>query len=361
MGVVPAELYNTLYLLLASICTVGILLKQKYTTNCTKTVGYFNPVYFLALFFTLFIGNRPESHVFIDMMSYINHWDWHIARDFGQETENFIYDHIPYIINSLGGVRRDFYILIAFIYFFGTAYAFARLFGNNAIIAYIVWLAAFSTFSYGTNGIKAGAAASIFIIAISYHNKKIISLLLLLICLGMHHSMKLPIGAYIVCHFIKNPKYYIILWILCLMLSALHITQIMEFIGEIISDSDSHGADYLLGEQTNIKKGFRPDFVIYSAVPIVLGYWIIIKENYKSKIYNFIWNIYTLCNALWLLCMYASYTNRIAYLSWSIYPLVLIYPFLFKRFILNQTTITKVIIAFHLLFTLFMMIVYYGN
>ncbi len=28
------------------------------------------------------------------------------------------------------------------------------------------------------------------------------------------------------------------------------------------------------------------------------------------------------------LCMYAGFTNRIAYLSWLIYPIVLIYPYL---------------------------------
>ncbi|MCM1139381.1 MAG: EpsG family protein [Muribaculum sp.] len=361
MELFPAQVYHTIYLIIVSIASSIILLKPQYIVDDKLQNPIFNPVYPLAVLFTVFIGFRPESGEFVDMMAYVVGWDWLTEIGFEEKTDNFIYDHIPYVINYLGFERRTFYLLIATIYFIGTAYACQRLFGRNAIIAYIVWLGAFSTFSYGTNGIKAGSAATVFIIAISFYKNKIVAAILLFISLGLHHSMKLPIGAFILCYFINDPKIWFKFWIICLILSVLHVTQIMEFLGEMIADSDDHGAGYLLGEQTNLKKGFRPDFLLYSSVPVLLGYWLIVKKQLQLEKYNFIWNIYVVCNSFWLLCMYASFTNRIAYLSWSIYPLVIIYPFLAKIFMPAQTGFTKGVIFYNLLFTLFMAIVYYGG
>lgn len=65
----------------------------------------------------------------------------------------------------MGSVFPDatfFFGLIAAIYFIGMFVACRKLFPSNTLIVFLVCLAAFSTFSYGTNGIKAGAAASLF-------------------------------------------------------------------------------------------------------------------------------------------------------------------------------------------------------
>lgn len=74
------------------------------------------------------------------------------------------------------------------------------------IAAYLVFLAAFSTFSYATNGIKAGAAASIFILALSYSDKLSICIPLLLVSLSFHHSMTLPLAAFALTFIFKNTK-----------------------------------------------------------------------------------------------------------------------------------------------------------
>ena len=67
-----------------------------------------------------------------------------------------------------------------------------------------------------------------------------------------------------------------------------------------------------------------------------------------------------LINGLWLLCMYANFTNRIAALSWLLYPIVLIYPYFSVNIqIKNKNKTFSVVMAVHLLFTLFMAVVYY--
>ena len=236
-----------------------------------------------------------------------------------------------------------------------------RLFPGSTKLAFLTYLAGFSTFSYSVNGIKAGAAASIFILALSFRNKKWLCTLLMLISLGFHHSMILPIASCIIAFFIKKPKLYYWIWGFCLLMAILHITY---FQGIFAGMSDEQGAKYLLSteETTTAHIGFRPDFILYSAVPVVMGYYFEIKNRYHlSRKYHFLIHFYILTNAIWMLCMYASFNNRIAYLSWFVYPIVIIAPFLDKH---NHNPFRYVelgkAVRYHLYFTMFMVIVYYG-
>ena len=60
-----------------------------------------------------------------------------------------------------------------------------------------------------------------------------------------------------------------------------------------------------------------------------------------------------------MLCMYANFTNRIAYLSWFLYPIVLIYPYLNEDWGVNKYKIFSMVVFLHLSFTLFMSVIYY--
>lgn len=109
------------------------------------------------------------------------------------------------------------------------------------------------------------------------------------------------------------------------------------------------------------KSGFRIDFVIYSVMPVLMGYFVKYKYKLEDKLYDVILNIYLVTNGVWMLCMYAQFTNRIAYLSWCMYPIVLVYP----CFAIDNQTHPLVanrnkIIGLHLTFTLFMEFIYYA-
>ena len=59
--------------------------------------------------------------------------------------------------------------------------------------------------------------------------------------------------------------------------------------------------------------------------------------------------------------MYAEFTNRIAYLSWFMYPIVLIYPCYAIKDKLHPLVLNRQkIVLCHLAFTLFMDLVYYA-
>jgi len=107
--------------------------------------------------------------------------------------------------------------------------------------------------------------------------------------------------------------------------------------------------------------GFRFDFLIYSMMPIILGYYIIYKRGIRDKTYELLLNTYTLSNAFWVMVIRAPFSNRFAYLSWFMYPIVLAYP-LFRVNIwgCQQGKILVQIMFAQIFFTWFMDVIYYG-
>ena len=367
MFFIPAQYYYYVYLTLVTLLTIYLLGNETQKINATTLVRRSQEEanwswLYIALFFTLFIGFRPVSgKIFGDMGTYAGLWYYSIHNYNGWDSMNFIFDGIPFFLNKFGLGYTYFFVFIALIYFVGTAFAMKRLLGRNALLGYVVWLAAFSTFSYSTNGIKAGAAATLFLLAISFYDRKWIAAIFLLLSFGFHHSMRMPIAVFVLCLFVERPKTYFWFWVACLVVAASGASAGMNWLGEILKADDAHGANYLLQDNAyGYRTGFRPDFVLYSAVPVALGYWVIFKKKFNSKTYNFIWSVYVVANAFWLLCINASFTNRIAYLSWCIYPLVIIYPFLTKQFMARQIPMMRTVVTYNVLFTIFMTVIYYG-
>lgn len=125
--------------------------------------------------------------------------------------------------------------------------------------------------------------------------------------------------------------------------------------------SNDKGAAYLASDGLDWggQTGFRIDFVLYSAMPALVGYWAVFKRKIQSKRYEFMLAIYLTTNSIWMLCMYANFNNRIAYLSWFMYPVVLVYPFFCQDFGPDWNRQLSKVTSLHLLFTLFMEIIYY--
>ncbi len=356
---IPASYYNTIYHLIVLVFTFysihlytnGVVLNSRRTHVAQKGVAFF-----LLMFMVLFIGLRPQSGMyFVDMGNYIDDWYMIQADLITSGVNNYIWDPLFFALAISDFPIDFFFTIVALVYFGGIFIACKKIFPRDTLLAFLVYLAGFSTFSYGTNGIKAGAAASLFLVAMAFWGNKKVSYLFLFLTLGIHHAMIVPIVAYFCASIVKNHKYYLYFWFFCFILAALHITFFMSFLSGF---TDEHGAEYLQGGET--VSGFRPDFIIYSAVPIFLGYYLVNKYKLKSSYYDFLWNVYTLTNSVFLICTYGESINRIAYLSWLMYPIVLIYPFLNIIWSKRQDIYMKYAVYGHLGFTLFMMLIYYA-
>ena len=361
MGLIAAKYYYDIYLILVSILTFTTI--NRYLQRSGNTLIYssksFNVIGFLlAIIIILFIGLRPVDAVFVDMSGYNAWYDIYFLEpfQFNYDATNLLFDNIIPFMASRGLPNWSYFLFIATLYF-GLAYiACRRLFPRDSYVAFLVFLAAFSTFSYGVNGIKAGLAASVFILALSYREKPIISVPLVLLTYTLHHSMPIAIVPFLISLVNKNVKLTFYFWIFCLIMAFFRITYFQSLFAGL---TDEHGAGYLITSADSFVTGFRLDFIIYSMMPIFLS-WHCIKQKHEiSKTYSTLLQTYTLANSIWLLCMYASFTNRIAYLSWFLYPMVLIYPYLNEKYYGNRYIMFAKVAAIHLLFTLFMHFIYY--
>lgn len=355
------RLYYPIYFLIITIATLIARVSPVVDDSSIKRPVPPSAI-ILCLFMILFIGTRPSGTIFADMSNYYISWISHFREPFhfNFHTSNIIFDNLLLAMSSWGMSITSFYLLISAIYFSCILLAANRLFPQHTLFAFLVYLAAFSTLSYATNGIKAGVAASLFLVAITYRERRALLLLFLALSYGFHHSMEVPILAFIVVSIIKNQNVYFYFWILTLVLALLHVTF---FMGVFANIGDEGAVTYLVdtGEEWFKNEGFRIDFVIYSAVPILLGRWLKYKYQLVDEGYVTLLNLYSLCNSIWLLCMYAAFTNRIAYLSWFLYPFVLIYPFLKTTIHDRQFIAAKSVSIIHLSFSLFMFFVYYGS
>ena len=316
----------------------------------------------LTIAVIIFIGYRPVSGVFVDMVNYRDYYNVLIGKPFTFDTnaQNYLFDNIFRWMASSHMPLQWFYVMCAAVNFGLLFIACRKLFPQDTVIAIIVYLGAFSTFSYATIGIKAGMAASAFLCAIAYKRHWLVAALFLLISLGIHHSMTLCIGAYLCAYFYTNTKVYLWLWGIAVILAVLNFTAIQDFFASL---SDETGAGYLASQNAadwGGKSGFRLDFLIYSAMPVAIGYYAIIRCRLRSKMYSFIFNTYLVANTVWMLCMHANFTNRIAYLSWLMLPIVMIYPYLRCHFVRGQYRKLNYVVMGHLLFTLAMHFIYYA-
>lgn len=363
---IAASVYSSIYLLIVTI--LSLFVYSHYSHRNTDIVSINNPkrvnnvgLFLLVIFLTLFIGFRPQSYVFVDMMNYIQNYHAFLENvpfNWDANAENFLFDNYFAFVGSQNLGTTFFFVTIAAIYFGCAYWGIRRLFPRDTAIAYLTFLGAFSTFSYATNGIKAGAAASLFILALSYYRNWKVCIPLLIITLGFHHSMSMPIAAFVLSVLWKNPKQFFWGWLFSLCCAVAHVSFFQELFAGM---TDESGAEYLTssGSDWGGKSGFRLDFVLYSSMPVLVGYYAIFKHKIKSRMYDLLLKVYLTTNAIWMLCMYASFTNRIAYISWSLYPILLIYPLLNEEWGNKKYRVVSKIFIAHLAFTLFMVIVYY--
>ena len=193
-------------------------------------------------------------------------------------------------------------------------------------------LGAFSFYAYGTNGLRNGLACSItlFIIAfMSCSNKNLpIALIFVFLAINIHRTTLLPLTSlFASVYVIKSFKWAYIFWLLSILISLVAGGAMTTmFAGLGFDDRLSYLTDYDIGMFSHT--GFRWDFLLYSMMPIVLGYYVVIKRGIQDRTYTILLNTYTLANAFWVMVIRANYSNRFAYLSWFMYPIVLAYPLL---------------------------------
>lgn len=358
----PAGLYFPAHL------TISICLTLLYFAQLSKPrlYGYeqkrqYGIMLIYAILFIVVVGLRPISgHYFGDTVNYARSYESMKGLPLGSIMEEgewifngfmwYAAQHIPV---------QYFFLIIEILYVVPLVIACKKLVPNNPNVMLLFCMTAFSFFTYGTNGIRNGMACSLIILALAFMKdktwkSKCMAILLAYIAFGCHKSTALPILCMVICLFFKNTKYAIYFWLFSIFVSLVAGNSVESFFTSLgfddrMSEYSSANIDASLFSST----GFRWDFLLYSFMPILLGWYIVVKRRVKNNLYSYLLNSYIFCNAFWVMMIRASYSNRFAYLSWFIYPIVLAYPLL-KFPVFKQKNNQKVawILLAHTMFTL---------
>lgn len=314
--------------------------------------------YILVIVIILYMGLRPISSYFGDTVNYAGSF-----YRLQMNTSHFrILDEGEWFFNTLMFWFAKYSNVHVFFLFCATIYvgalwlAFKRIFKEDFFIPFIVAIAMFTFWSYGVNGIRNGMAASIMILALTFRQNIPVMVALLILGLGTHKSMYLILGAGTVAWFIKDSRIFFGIWLGCILVS---LTIGNSFAETIVSSGlirDDRFTSYITGANTRdifSRTGFRWDFLLYSAIPVAVGAYLIFKEKYTDKFYIWLFNIYLMTNAFWIIVIRANFSNRFAQISWFLIPLVLIYPFIMKKFWNDQPIKIGCIILISYLYTFY--------
>lgn len=147
--------------------------------------------------------------------------------------------------------------------------------------------------------------------------------------MSIHRSSALPLGgAIIALTVLKNPRYALYGWITCILLSLIAGNYWTELIADI--GFDDRLAQYTDTSDENLStwgstSSFRWDFLAYSAIPVIYFFYIC-SRGLRDGWFNTLATTYLVANSFWVLMIRAAFSNRFAYLSWFLIPVIFVYP-----------------------------------
>ena len=360
------------------------------SNNCDKLLKKESmlPALVLTCLLIVFMGLRPVSGKFGDTINYAYIYN----NTFGAGVFQFdfekewLWDFIMRSCKVAGLTVNAWFLLIAVGYLGFVFWGLRILLGENAWMAMLFFLSAFSTFTFGTNGIRNGFACSAVILAfaIAAHQniaRLIIAGAVLVLAFGIHRSISLPILAFIAASYvIKSPKVAIYFWIASIGISLVAGGAISNFfMGLGFDDRMTQYSTDQYSEQFT-QTGFRWDFLAYSAMPVWLTWHVIqkaekgraefgdtieeaetnitgagrIADAHSMRVFNILATTYILANSFWVMVIRAAFSNRFAYLSWFLYPVVIAYAVIRLHIWEDQDRKAGLILALHAGFTIVM-------
>ena len=310
------------------------------------------------------MGFRPYTiHLYGDTWLYAYSYEhlYTSYNDLRMETE-WLWEWFAYQCYAFGLSTSMYFFVIELLYIGAMFMCCWRLMRNNVWVAFLFCVSSFSFLSYGVNGIRNGLACSFILLAISFLQEKYLgkalALLLIVVAFFMHNSTLLPSICLIVSIFaVKKPSLAISFWGASIFISLILGNAVGDFFAGLgFDERSSYFEDAATSKNAELfsSTGFRFDFLLYSAMPILMTWYITIKRNFHDKTYNLIANTYILANAFWIMVIRASYSNRFAYLSWFIYPLVIAYPLVRMNLWKDQDKKSALILLAYAGFTILM-------
>lgn len=355
---IPIESYTPIYYHIMLLVVILTFLHTQTSSGGIQSLSSLkNPGFAVFWFVLLYMGLRPIHGIFVDMTVYARIFDryqsgfYQVDKEYDLLFHYFTYYSAKYVTVEI------YFLLCAALYVVPLYLVSKKWFREHWFYSFLFLVVSFSFWAYGTNGIRNGIAGSLFLLAIS-KEKRLFQVLWLFLAINFHQSMMLPALGFVVAQFLKNPRYIIGLWLLCIPFSLVAPGFWESFFGNLGFDDERLG--YLTDDtyaDAFSSSGFRWDFLLYSSVAVFAGWYYIVKKGFNDKIYYWLYITYTFANAFWILVIRASFSNRFAYLSWFMMALVIVYPLLKEDIISNQRKKIGWILVSYFAFTYLMGII----
>lgn len=345
----------TIYFTLLSIFVLffSILIAEKPET----TSKYSSAITTLLLIFcVLFIGWRDwrVQEVFVDSVRYgqayltFDHSSSEDVKDIGFYT-------LQYLCKSIGISVELFFVVCALLYLIPKIKTVKELSPRYSFILLLAMMTSLGFYSYGVNAVRAGIATSFMLLSFVKYKKIRTFCIYAVLAVLFHKSVVLPLAAFICARiYNKDIKRYIFIWLFAVPLSFVVKGLVSDFIlGFDFLNDRAEG--YLIGEADASMfshVGFRYDFVMFSTVPLLVGWYFIVKKKFDDNFYRIIFCTYSLANAAWILINSVPFSDRFAYLSWFMMPIIIFYPFLYCSNVKRRFSKIAMILIAQLCFTL---------
>lgn len=404
------SLYYPIYIWTVFVFCLGLYLMYSNSNNCDLLLKKRSaiPALILIVLLVFFVGNRPLSgRYFGDTSNYA--WAYKLLSVKGDVAakldmeEEWLWAFIMTQCKSWNLNVNAWFTIVASGYFGLVIYALWRMLKEGVWFALMFFLSSLSTFTYSTNGIRNGLACSMVTLAISFAVKQnnsentkmekdntlqwnlVVACILGFLAFGIHRSTMLPLASAVVAIFvIKDPKYALYFWLFCIPISIVFGNAATNFFAGLGFDDRMSG--YAIDASQNktdsfSHTGFRWDFLLYSSMPALLVWYVnkkieehelkfgrqtskdapagtgYIADANSMRMYNVLATTYLLSNAFWIMVCRASFSNRFAYLSWFLYPIVIAYAVIRLHIWKDQDSKAALILMAHVGFTTFMFLI----
>lgn len=320
-----------------------------------------------SIFFVLFYGFRPISIYFGDTVNY--NASYKIFQTYGtvggdlptELNSDWLFNWTMFYFAQVFDIQA-FFVVVQYFYIVMMFNGCRKLDSHHGATLMLLCVGAFSFYGFAVNGIRNGVACSFVIMAIASvcKGERIWPIVLSFIAISCHKSTALPLACMFFTYFVRNPKYMFSVWLGTIVISLLLGDSIANLIS-LISYDERLSELALKGDEVadewgeSLDNRFRWDFLLYSSMPILLGWYTLFVRKVYNNTYLILLGTYIYANSFWVIVIRDLFSNRYAYLSWFIYPIVLAYPLfnlpVFKK---NHSQKTAWILLGHFGFTAIM-------
>lgn len=284
----------------------------------------------MCLLLTFWMGLRPVSGAFGDTVNYAAEYarmdPHHISMNWDSE---WIWALLMNGCKAAGLSIHAFFTIVAAGYVLTACWAVKRFMPSDSLLGVVFLLNSLMFFTFGVNGLRNGLACHLILLGLSFllDDRLVSGTVTFLVAFGIHRSTMLPIAAILAGRYVfRDVKYLIWFWFASIFISLIAGGAITSFFAGLGFDDRMAQYSTLSGMSEFSRAGFRWDFLLYSAMPVVMAWYVSIKKGIQDNWYNVICTAYLLCNAFWIMVIRSAFSNRFAYLSWFLYPIVIAYP-----------------------------------